>query len=134
MAGRALVSRSRHPTRRLTRRCPSLPPRPLLPRQNLPPSAPQLFVTLNPPSPPAADKTIKRLALAHPAFSSASYRAQERVPSIQGTGGVYFAGGGPPGRGREGKALERHPTSSSCARPTLCPPMIPLTSPCHAPI
>lgn len=67
------------------------PPPP--PAQNLPPSAPQLFVTLNPLSPPAAGKVIKRLSLAHPAFSSASHRAQERVPQIQGTGGVYYAGG-----------------------------------------
>ena len=61
--------------------------------QNLPPGTPQLFVTLNPLAPPAEDKVIKRLSLAHPAFSSASYRAQERVPAIQGTGSVYFAGG-----------------------------------------
>ncbi|GBF87498.1 cyclopropane fatty acid synthase [Raphidocelis subcapitata] len=60
--------------------------------QNLPPSAPQLFVTLNPLHPPAAAKTLRRLDLAHPAFSFASYRAQERVASLQGAGGVYFAG------------------------------------------
>jgi predicted NAD/FAD-binding protein len=61
--------------------------------QNLPPSTPQLFVTLNPPRPPAEGTVVKRLQLAHPAFSFASYRAQECVAGIQGTGGVYFAGG-----------------------------------------
>ncbi|KAI8475498.1 MAG: cyclopropane fatty acid synthase [Monoraphidium minutum] len=60
--------------------------------RNLPPSAPEMFVTLNPLRPPAEGTIIKRLSLAHPAFSFASYRAQERVPSIQGTGGVFYAG------------------------------------------
>jgi hypothetical protein len=36
--------------------------------QHLPPEAPQMFVTLNPPHPPAADKTIRRLQLAHPVY------------------------------------------------------------------
>lgn len=49
-------------------------------------------MTLNPLAPPAPEKVIKRLSLAHPAFSFDSYRAQERVPQIQGTGGVFFAG------------------------------------------
>lgn len=36
--------------------------------QHLPPEAPQMFVTLNPPHPPAADKVIRRLQLAHPVY------------------------------------------------------------------
>jgi hypothetical protein len=36
--------------------------------QHLPPEAPQMFVTLNPPQPPAPDKTIRRLALEHPVY------------------------------------------------------------------
>lgn len=36
--------------------------------QHLPPEAPQMFVTLNPPHPPAASKTIRRLQLAHPVY------------------------------------------------------------------
>lgn len=36
--------------------------------QHLPPEAPQMFVTLNPPKPPAADKTIRHLQLAHPVY------------------------------------------------------------------
>lgn len=36
--------------------------------QHLPPEAPEMFVTLNPPNPPAADKVIRRLQLAHPVY------------------------------------------------------------------
>lgn len=36
--------------------------------QHLPPEAPQMFVTLNPPKPPAANKTIRHLQLAHPVY------------------------------------------------------------------
>jgi predicted NAD/FAD-binding protein len=36
--------------------------------QHLPAEAPQMFVTLNPPHPPAADKVIRRLQLAHPVY------------------------------------------------------------------
>eukprot|EP00879_Flechtneria_rotunda_P028753 GHRR01030971.1.p1 GENE.GHRR01030971.1~~GHRR01030971.1.p1 ORF type:complete len:508 (+),score=175.15 GHRR01030971.1:123-1646(+) len=60
--------------------------------QHLPPEAPQMFVTLNPAHPPAGDKVIKRLRLAHPVYSFASNAAQAKLPSIQGTGGVYYAG------------------------------------------
>ena len=34
----------------------------------------------------------RQLSLAHPVFSAASVAAQQKVPGIQGTGGVYFAG------------------------------------------
>lgn len=36
--------------------------------QELPPGAPNLFVTLNPITPPAPDTVIRRLKLAHPVF------------------------------------------------------------------
>lgn len=36
--------------------------------QHLPPGAPEMFVTLNPLQPPAADTVIRRLSLAHPVF------------------------------------------------------------------
>ena len=43
-----------------------------------------LFVTLNPPTPPEASKTVRKLKLAHPVFGAASAEAQRRLPSIQG--------------------------------------------------
>ena len=51
--------------------------------QDLPPGAPDTFVTLNPPRQPAREKLIRRLALAHPALSSAAAEAQRALPSIQ---------------------------------------------------
>jgi predicted NAD/FAD-binding protein len=38
------------------------------PMQELPPGAPNMFVTLNPLHDPAADKVIRKLSLAHPVF------------------------------------------------------------------
>lgn len=60
--------------------------------QNLPPSAPDLFVTLNPMHPPRPDSVIRKLVLTHPVFSQASVLAQEQLPAIQGTGGVFYCG------------------------------------------
>lgn len=61
--------------------------------QRLPPHAPQLFVTLNPPTPPDPAKTYNQLPLAHPEFGFASWRAQARLPEVQGAKGcVYYAG------------------------------------------
>lgn len=51
--------------------------------QRLPPDAPDTFVTLNPPRPPAAERTIRHLHLAHPVFSFAAYEAQQKLPSVQ---------------------------------------------------
>lgn len=56
--------------------------------QNLPAECPDTFVTLNPPTPPAEGTVIKRLSLAHPVYSFASVQAQEKLPSVQGVGGV----------------------------------------------
>lgn len=60
--------------------------------QRLPAGSPDTFVTLNPPSPPAAAKTHRRLALAHPVFGPSTPAAQETIRSLSGAGGVYFAG------------------------------------------
>ncbi|KAG2492394.1 hypothetical protein HYH03_009340 [Edaphochlamys debaryana] len=60
--------------------------------QELPPGAPNLFVTLNALHPPAPEHVIRRLSLAHPVFSRASYEAQARLPSLQGRRNTYFAG------------------------------------------
>jgi predicted NAD/FAD-binding protein/cyclopropane fatty-acyl-phospholipid synthase-like methyltransferase len=60
--------------------------------QRLGESAPDLFCTLNPIHPPKPESVVRRLTLSHPIFSMASARAQERLPSLQGKGNVYFAG------------------------------------------
>ena len=51
--------------------------------QRLPEAAPDTFVTLNPKKAPRQDAVIKRLTLAHPVFSSASYAAQQALPAVQ---------------------------------------------------
>ncbi|KAG2447750.1 hypothetical protein HYH02_007208 [Chlamydomonas schloesseri] len=60
--------------------------------QELPPGAPNLFVTLNPITPPAPETVIRRLTLAHPVFSGASVAAQAQLPQLQGHRGTYYAG------------------------------------------
>jgi predicted NAD/FAD-binding protein/cyclopropane fatty-acyl-phospholipid synthase-like methyltransferase len=60
--------------------------------QNLPAGTPDVFVTLNPPSPPDAAKTLRHLQLAHPIFDAAALRAQQRVPALQGGRSIYFGG------------------------------------------
>ena len=53
----------------------------------------QMFVTLNPPSPPARDETERHFTLSHPVFDQAAIDAQARVKAeCQGLGGVWFAG------------------------------------------
>eukprot|EP00290_Baffinella_frigidus_P006560 CAMPEP_0180119682 /NCGR_PEP_ID=MMETSP0986-20121125/2117_1 /TAXON_ID=697907 /ORGANISM="non described non described, Strain CCMP2293" /LENGTH=1139 /DNA_ID=CAMNT_0022058709 /DNA_START=62 /DNA_END=3481 /DNA_ORIENTATION=+ len=60
--------------------------------QRLPEGAGVLFVTLNPPTPPAKDKTVRHLKLAHPVFGAASAEAQRSLPSIQGKDRVWYCG------------------------------------------
>ena len=60
--------------------------------QSLPPGAPDTFVTLNPPRPPCARKTLRILDLDHPVFGPDTPRAQNLLQSSQGEGGVFFAG------------------------------------------
>ena len=42
-----------------------------------------MFVTLNPPSPPAAEKVLRRLQLAHPVFGPDMVAAQAALPGVQ---------------------------------------------------
>lgn len=51
--------------------------------QRLPADAPPTFVTLNPPSKPDPEKTIRHLRLAHPVFSYAAYEAQQKLHTVQ---------------------------------------------------
>lgn len=60
--------------------------------QHLPPDAPDLFVTLNPPHPPAKDTVYCRHTLAHPVFDAAALKAQSSIADVQGQGNVWFAG------------------------------------------
>lgn len=62
--------------------------------QPLPAGAPNLFVTLNPISPPAKDKTFRRLTLSHPVFSFASDAAQRALPAAQARGSHAWQGEG----------------------------------------
>ncbi len=51
-----------------------------------------LFVSLNPLSEPAPSSVLGRFNFAHPVFDLAALAAQEALPTIQGKGGVWFAG------------------------------------------
>jgi predicted NAD/FAD-binding protein len=59
--------------------------------QNLPRETP-LFVTLNPIRPPDPGKVIRTEHYEHPLFDAAALRAQKRLWSVQGEGGVWWAG------------------------------------------
>lgn len=61
------------------------------PLQGLPDDKP-VFVTLNPPASPAADKTFARFEYDHPLFDQAALAAQRRLNAIQGQGGIWLAG------------------------------------------
>ena len=60
--------------------------------QRLPEGAGDLFVTLNPAAPPAADKTVRHLTLDHPIFSFDSRAAQEALPGINGDNNLWLCG------------------------------------------
>ncbi|HEX6590671.1 MAG TPA: FAD-dependent oxidoreductase [Moraxellaceae bacterium] len=51
-----------------------------------------VFVTLNPPQPPAPDQVLGRFEYAHPLLDADAYRAQKELPLIQGLDRVYFCG------------------------------------------
>jgi uncharacterized protein len=51
-----------------------------------------VLVTLNPSSPPREERTIAAFDYSHPAFDLGAIDAQQRLPAIQGDGGVWFAG------------------------------------------
>ena len=60
--------------------------------QNLPAGTPDLFVTLNPATPPEKAKTLHECRLDHPVFGFASDAAQRRLPEVQGENHVWLAG------------------------------------------
>ena len=51
-----------------------------------------LFVTLNPPRPPAAGTLLRSEVYEHPIFDPAAIKAQKSLWSLQGQGGVWFCG------------------------------------------
>ncbi|WP_455384525.1 NAD(P)/FAD-dependent oxidoreductase [Acidihalobacter prosperus] len=50
------------------------------------------FVSLNPPHAPREDLVHRRMNYTHPVFDSAAIRAQQRLPELQGMGGLWLAG------------------------------------------
>jgi predicted NAD/FAD-binding protein len=59
--------------------------------QGVDPARP-LFVSLNPPRPPAEALTFARFRYAHPEFDAGALAAQARLPEIQGADRLWFAG------------------------------------------
>lgn len=59
--------------------------------QSLPFSTP-VVVTLNPSTPPAADKVLARFEYDHPIMDQPAIDAQQALTSIQGQGGIWYAG------------------------------------------
>lgn len=55
-------------------------------------NAKPIFVTLNPPAPPAAEKTFEHYSYDHPQFDAAAINAQKRLPDIQGVNRTWFCG------------------------------------------
>jgi predicted NAD/FAD-binding protein len=55
-------------------------------------SGQDLFVTLNPPRPPRPDTLLRSELYNHPIFDPAAIQAQTELWSLQGEGGVWFAG------------------------------------------
>jgi uncharacterized protein len=52
----------------------------------------QYFVTLNPPRPPRRGTLLRSESYDHPVFDAGAIRAQRRLWSLQGDGGVWFCG------------------------------------------
>jgi predicted NAD/FAD-binding protein len=51
-----------------------------------------LFVSLNPATPPAWDKTIKQMTYHHPQFDNAAMQAQEKLKFVQGQENIWLCG------------------------------------------
>ena len=51
-----------------------------------------IFVSLNPSKPPAADKILKKMVYTHPQYTQESVAAQKKVVELQGNKGTYFCG------------------------------------------
>eukprot|EP01135_Chromosphaera_perkinsii_P007656 Nk52_evm112s914 gene=Nk52_evmTU112s914 len=58
--------------------------------QKLPEGTPELFLTLNPSKLP--QDVIDEYELHHPVLTSKGIEAQQKLPEIQGTNGIYYAG------------------------------------------
>ena len=56
------------------------------------PTDTQYFVTLNPPRPPHPGTLLRSESYEHPVFDTEAIRAQRRLWSLQGAGGVWFCG------------------------------------------
>lgn len=59
--------------------------------QGIPERTP-LFVSLNPPRAPRADKTFVHFVTGHPQYDQAAINAQKALPTIQGVNRTWFAG------------------------------------------
>ena len=59
--------------------------------QNIDPALP-VFVTLNPPQAPDADKTFGHYVYDHPQFDAAAMAAQRALPAVQGKHRAWFCG------------------------------------------
>ena len=55
-------------------------------------SAPDLFVTLNPPGPPREDLSYRRETYRHPQFDIAAMSAQKQLWSLQGVDRIWYRG------------------------------------------
>lgn len=51
-----------------------------------------LLVTLNPSTPPEPETVLQRMRYSHPIFDDRAVQAQSRLASVQGQGGIWFAG------------------------------------------
>jgi predicted NAD/FAD-binding protein len=51
-----------------------------------------LFITLNPAKAPNPEKTFLRTSYDHPQFDAKALAAQKRLPNVQGSGRIWFAG------------------------------------------
>jgi predicted NAD/FAD-binding protein len=51
-----------------------------------------LFITLNPAKAPDPEKVFLRTSYDHPQFDAKALAAQKRLPDVQGTGRIWFAG------------------------------------------
>lgn len=60
--------------------------------QSVPDGTPPVLETLNPNKPYAEGSVLEELCFDHPLFTPAAIEAQKRLPEIQGTGGVFYAG------------------------------------------
>ena len=101
--------------------CHPQPTAPAPPPQELPSGAPDMFVTLNPLHPPAADKVIRRLSLAHPVFRSVGGEGAGKGNSYTGDreeGGTCVSI--QEKRGRELLCTSFSPLCSPTSPPTPC--------------